>query len=58
MVRSGWGAIMNARIWLGVLIGSTIGGFIPDLWGAGMFSYSSVLLSGIGAFAGLWLATR
>jgi uncharacterized membrane protein YeaQ/YmgE (transglycosylase-associated protein family) len=49
---------MRARIWLGVLIGSTIGGFIPDLWGAGMFSYSSVLLSAVGAFAGLWLAAR
>jgi hypothetical protein len=47
---------MQARVWIGVLIGSTIGGFIPDLWGAGVFSYSSVLLSGIGAFAGLWLA--
>ncbi len=49
---------MQARLWLGVLIGSTIGGFIPDLWGAGMFSYSSVLLSAIGGSAGLWLATR
>ena len=46
---------MQTRIWLGVLVGSTIGGFIPDLWGAGLFSYSSVLLSGIGGFAGLWL---
>jgi uncharacterized membrane protein YeaQ/YmgE (transglycosylase-associated protein family) len=49
---------MQARIWLGVLIGSTIGGFIPDLWGAGLFSYSSVLLSTIGAFAGLWLGYK
>jgi predicted MFS family arabinose efflux permease len=45
---------MQRRIWLGIFIGSTIGGFIPDLWGAGLFSYSSVLLSGLGAFAGLW----
>jgi hypothetical protein len=50
--------LMRGRIWLGVLICSTIGGFIPDLWGAGLFSYSSVLLSGIGAFVGLWLAIR
>jgi hypothetical protein len=40
------------------LIGSLIGGLVPDLWGAGMFSYSSVLLSGVGAFVGLWLAAR
>jgi hypothetical protein len=49
---------MLARVWLGVLIGSTIGGFMPNLWGADLFSYSSVLLSGVGAFAGLWLAIR
>jgi hypothetical protein len=49
---------MQTRIWLGVLIGSAIGGFIPDLWGTGLLSYSSVLLSGIGGFAGLWLAVK
>jgi hypothetical protein len=49
---------MQARIWLGILIGSTIGGFIPALWGAGLFSYSSVLLSGIGGLAGLWLGYK
>jgi hypothetical protein len=30
---------MQGRIWLGVLIGSTIGGLAPELWGAGMVSY-------------------
>jgi hypothetical protein len=49
---------MQARIWIGVLIGSTIGGFIPDLWGAGLFSHSSVLLSGIGGCTGLWLGYK
>ena len=49
---------MKARIWIGVLIGSTIGGFVPELWGADMFSYSSVLLSGIGGFIGLWIAYK
>ena len=49
---------MRARIWLGVLIGSTVGGFLPGLWGAGLFSYSAVLLSGIGGFAGLWLGYK
>jgi uncharacterized membrane protein YeaQ/YmgE (transglycosylase-associated protein family) len=45
---------MRFRIWLGILIGSTIGGFIPELWGAGLLSYSSVLLSTVGALAGIW----
>ena len=44
---------MQARIWIGILVGSSIGGFIPELWGADLFSYSSVLLSGIGALVGL-----
>ena len=49
---------MRARIWLGILIGSSAGGLIPELWGAGMFSYSSVLLSGVGAFVGLWIGYK
>jgi hypothetical protein len=46
---------MRSRIWFGALIGSTVGGFIPTLWGADLFSYTSVLLSGIGGFAGIWI---
>jgi uncharacterized membrane protein YeaQ/YmgE (transglycosylase-associated protein family) len=49
---------MRSRIWLGILIGSTIGGFIPELWGVDLFSYQSVLLSGIGAFVGLWIGYK
>jgi len=46
---------MRARIALGILIGSTIGGLIPTLWGGDLISYSGVLLSGIGAVVGLWI---
>jgi uncharacterized membrane protein YeaQ/YmgE (transglycosylase-associated protein family) len=49
---------MRARIWLGILIGSGVGGLIPELWGADLFSYASVLLSGVGAFVGLWIGSR
>ena len=49
---------MQARIWLGILVGSTIGGFAPALWGADLFSYSAVLLSGAGAFVGLWIGYK
>ena len=49
---------MQGRIWLGVLIGSTIGGFIPELWGTDMISYSGLLFSGAGAFAGLWFGYK
>jgi hypothetical protein len=52
--------VMRPRsyIWLWIFIGSTIGGLIPQLWDAGMFSYSSWLLSGVGAFLGLWIGAR
>jgi predicted MFS family arabinose efflux permease len=49
---------MRARIWLGILIGSSIGGLIPELWGGGLLSYSSVLLSGIGAVVGMWICYK
>jgi hypothetical protein len=41
-----------------MLIGSTIGGMIPELWGGEAISYSGVLLSGAGAFAGLWIGFK
>ncbi len=44
--------------WVAIIVGSTIGGFIPELWDAGMLSYSSLLLSGIGALVGLWIAYK
>ena len=45
---------MSAKtlVFLGMTIGSVIGGYIPTLWGAGIFSYSSVLFSGLGAILG------
>jgi uncharacterized membrane protein YeaQ/YmgE (transglycosylase-associated protein family) len=49
---------MQSRIWLGIFVGSTVGGFIPDLWGAGLFSTSSIVLSAVGAFVGLWIGSR
>lgn len=47
---------MNSQklIWIGLFVGSSIGSFIPMLWGAGFFSLSSTLLSALGGFAGIW----
>ncbi len=39
-------------------IGSTVGGFIPELWGGGYLSFSSVILTAVGGFAGIWLGFR
>jgi hypothetical protein len=44
--------------WLFVFIGSTVGSSIPLLWGASELSFSSILLGGAGAIAGIWLAFK
>jgi hypothetical protein len=45
----------RAFIWVAIFIGSTIGGAVPELWGGEMMSYTSLLLSGVGALIGLWV---
>jgi len=51
---------MNSKsiIWLFMLIGSTVGGFIPTLWGSGFLSMSSVLMTAAGGILGIWLGFR
>ncbi len=41
-----------------MLIGSTVGGIIPSLWGAGMFSFSSIILSALGGILGIWVGYK
>jgi dipeptide/tripeptide permease len=43
----------KTMIYTGLFIGSTIGGFIPTLWGDSAFSISAVLLSAVGGIAGI-----
>ncbi len=45
-------------IYLGLFIGSTIGGSLPLLWGDSMFSISAVILSGVGGIAGIIVGYR
>lgn len=45
-------------IYLGLFIGSTIGSLVPSLWGEGMFSISSIVLSLLGGIAGIWVAYK
>ncbi|MEO6536379.1 MAG: hypothetical protein ABIT47_01695 [Candidatus Paceibacterota bacterium] len=49
---------MKQIVWIGLLVGSTIGGFIPELWGAGVFSFSSIILSAIGGMLGIWIGWK
>ena len=45
-------------IWIGMAIGSTIGGLIPNLWGSDIFSISSILFTAIGGIVGIWLVLK
>jgi hypothetical protein len=45
-------------MWLFVFIGGTIGGYIPMLWGDSAFSFTSILLSGVGSILGIYLAFK
>jgi hypothetical protein len=46
-----------SRTWIAILIGSTLGA-LSRLWGGDLFSAAGVVWSGIGALAGLWVASR
>jgi hypothetical protein len=52
------GRRMGARLWIWIVIGSTLGGFVPALWGDSMLSVSAILLSGVGAVVGLWFGWK
>ena len=45
-------------IFLGMLVGSTIGGYLPTFFGAGVFSLSSVIFGAVGGLLGIWLSWR
>ena len=45
-------------IWIGMFVGSIIGGWIPTLWGAGFLSMASLFFSTVGAIVGLVIAYK
>lgn len=48
----------KALVFAGMLIGSTIGGFVPELWGASAFSLWSIIFSAVGGILGIWAAYK
>ena len=51
---------MNSKvlIMVGMVVGSTVGGCIPSLWGAGGLSMASVLMGAVGGLAGIWVGYK
>ncbi len=45
-------------IWMGMFVGSLLGGYVPLIWGGDAFSLAGVLWGGIGAFIGVWLGWK
>jgi uncharacterized membrane protein YeaQ/YmgE (transglycosylase-associated protein family) len=41
-----------------MIVGSAVGGYLPVLWGGDFFSFSSLILSGVGGILGIWLRNR
>jgi len=48
----------NILIWIGLFAGSTVGGMISSLWGDGFLTLSSVLLTAVGGFVGIWIGFK
>lgn len=45
-------------IWITLAIGSTVGGMIPMLWGGSFTSMSSIILTAVGGFLGIYIGFR
>jgi hypothetical protein len=45
-------------IWIGLTVGSAVGGYLPALWGGNLISLTSVALSAVGGIVGIWLGYR
>jgi predicted MFS family arabinose efflux permease len=48
----------KSTIWWGMAIGSTLGGFVPSLWGADMLSLSGIIFSAVGGFLGIYIGYK
>ncbi|MEI6042628.1 MAG: hypothetical protein WCQ00_03645 [bacterium] len=45
-------------IYIFMVVGSTAGGYLPLLWGDSFFSMTSVVLTAVGGFLGIYLAYK
>lgn len=45
----------KALVWIGMFVGSAIGSYIPNLWGNGFLTFTSVIFTAIGGLIGIWI---
>lgn len=45
-------------IFIGMTVGSIIGGYVPVLLGADLFSFTSIIGNGIGGLLGIWVGYK
>jgi uncharacterized membrane protein YeaQ/YmgE (transglycosylase-associated protein family) len=45
-------------IWIGVIVGGVVGGWIPTLWGAPSLSMSGIVGSTIGGLVGIYVGAK
>ena len=50
--------VSKTLIWIGVFIGSSLGGFIPSLFGADLLSYWGLIGSSVGGLLGIWAGAK
>lgn len=39
-------------------VGGAVGGYLPNLWGDSPFSFTSVILTAVGGFAGIYIGFK
>lgn len=49
---------MRQLVWIGLFLGSVVGGYVPMLWGADLFSFSSIICSSVGSLIGIYVGYR
>jgi len=45
-------------VMIGAILGTTIGSYVPVIFGASIFSMTSILGSGVGGVLGLWISFK
>lgn len=48
----------KSATWIGIAVGSTVGGALPALWGGSMFGFQSLFLSAAGAILGIYIGFK